>query len=120
MTNKLEVNFTAAQRAALHQRAEQLGTHGMEEAQRAWPDLIASVRSAMQRNTAPEDPAVQELARRWYALVQAFTGGDAGIARKLGDAYTGQPQAMAAHGLDPTMFAYVGKAMAAAGLSLTR
>jgi DNA-binding transcriptional MerR regulator len=120
MTNKLEVNFSAAEREALRQRAEQLGPHGMEEAQRAWPELIANVRSAMQRNVEPEDAAVQELARRWYTLVQAFTGGDAGVARKLGDAYTNQPQAMTAQGLDAAMFAYIGKAMAAAGLSLKR
>jgi len=63
---------------------------------------------------------VQDLARRWHALVQAFTGGDPGITRKLGDAYAKQPQAMAANGLDPEMFAYIGKAMAAAGLSLKR
>jgi len=120
MTNKLEVNFTAAEREALRQRAEQLGSHGMEEAQNAWPELIAQVRSAMNNGTAPEHASVQEMARRWYMLVQAFTGGDAGITRKLGEAYSNQPQAMAAQGLDPTMFAYIGKAMAAAGLSLKR
>ena len=120
MTNKLEVNFNAAEREALRQRAEQLGPHGMEEAQRAWPELIGSVRDAMQRNADPKDAAVQELGRRWYTLVEAFTGGDAGITRKLGEAYAKQPQAMAAQGLDPTMFAYIGKAMAAAGLSLKR
>lgn len=120
MTNKLEVNFTATEREALRQRAEQLGSQGMDEAQRAWPELIAQVRSAMQNNTAPEDPAVQEMARRWYTLVQAFTGGDAAVTRKLGEAYTNQPQAMAAQGLDPAIFGYIGKALAAAGLSLKR
>jgi len=120
MTNKLEVDFSTAERDALRQRAEQLGPKGMDEAQRAWPELIAAVRDAMQRGTAPEDTHVQDLARRWHALVQAFTGGDPGITRKLGDAYAKQPQAMAANGLDPEMFAYIGKAMAAAGLSLKR
>lgn len=120
MTNKLEVDFSAAEREALRQRAERLGPHGMEEAQRAWPELIAAVRDAMQRGVAPDDAHVQDLARRWHALVQAFTGGDPAITRKLGDAYAKQPQAMAANGLDPEMFAYIGKAMAAAGLSLKR
>jgi MerR family transcriptional regulator, thiopeptide resistance regulator len=120
MTNKLEVDFTAAERDALRQRAEQVGAHGMEEAQRAWPELIAKVRDAMQRHIAPDDASVQELARRWYMLVQAFTGGDAGVTRKLGEAYAKQPQAMAAQGLDPEIFAYIGKAMASVGLSLKR
>jgi len=120
MTNKLEVDFSAAEREALRQRAEQLGPHGMQEAQRTWPELIAQVRQMLSDNVAPDAPQVQELARRWYTLVQAFTGGDAGITRKLGDAYASQPQAMAAQGLDPALFAYIGKAMAAAGLSLRR
>lgn len=120
MTNKLEVDFSAAEREALRQRADKLGPAGMDEAQRAWPELIAHVRNAMQRGIAADDAQVQELARRWHALVQAFTGGDPGITRKLGDAYSKQPQAMAANGLDPEMFAYIGKAMAAAGLRLAR
>jgi len=120
VSNKLEVDFSAAERAALRERAEQLGAHGMDEAQRAWPELIAQVRDAMDRKLAPEGAQIQELARRWYTLVQAFTGGDAGIAKKLGDAYANQPQAMAAQGLDPAMFVYIGKAMAAAGVSLKR
>ena len=58
--------------------------------------------------------------RTRYTLVQAFTGGDAGVTRKLGEAYTNQPQAMVAQGLDPAMFGYIGKALAAAGLTLKR
>ena len=40
------------------------------------------------------------------------------MTRKLGQAYQAQPQAMAAQGLDPGLFAYVGAALRGAGLSL--
>ena len=45
-------------------------------------------------------------------------GGDAQVTRKLGQAWNAQPAAMAAQGLDAALFAYIGEAMRAAGLSL--
>lgn len=118
MSTQLNVDWTERERDDFRRRAEQLGETGMAEAQRLWPELIAQVRAAMDAGTPVETAGVQDLARRWYALVQCFTGGDAAVARKLGDAWQAQPSAMAAHGLDPALFAYVGRAMAAAGLSL--
>ena len=118
MTTQLNVDWSAQQRADFERRAGQLGPAAMAEAQRLWPELIAAVRAAQQAATPPEDAAVQELARRWYALVQTATGGDPEVTRKLGQAYREQPGAMAAQGLDSALFAYVGAAMRAAGLSL--
>lgn len=119
MTTQLNVEWTAQQRADFARRAGQLGSAGMAEAQQLWPELIAQVRAALDAGVPAEAPAAQALAQRWYALVQAFTGGDADVTRKLGLAYQAQPQAMAAQGLDPALFAYVGAALRAAGLSLT-
>ncbi len=111
-------HFTPEEREQLRRRAEQLGEAGMRQAQEEWPRLIASVRTAMQAGTAPTDPSVIELGRRWHALVNAFTGGDANIARKLKEAYDDNPQIMAAQGMNPEMFAYIREAMQAAGLKL--
>lgn len=118
MSNELKLDLTESERQALLKRAEQLGQDAIETAQRDWPKLIADVRAAMQTGKTPEDPAVQELGRRWHALMQAFTGGDASVTRKLGDAYRSQPQAMAAQGMDQEMFRYMGAAMKAAGLKV--
>jgi hypothetical protein len=109
MTTQLNVEWTAQQRADFARRAEQLGAAGMAEAQQLWPELIAQVRAALDAGIPAQAPAAQELARRWYALVQAFTGGDAQVTRTLGEAYHAQPQVMAAQGLDPALFAYVGE-----------
>jgi DNA-binding transcriptional MerR regulator len=120
MSTQLNVDWTEHERDDFRRRAEQLGEAGMAEAQRLWPELIAQVRAAMDAGTPPETSEMQDCARRWYALVQCFTGGNTDTARKLGAAWQAQPNAMAAHGLDPALFAYVGKAMAAAGLSLSQ
>lgn len=111
-------HFTPEEREQMRRRAEQLGEAGMQQAQNEWPELIARVRAAMDAGTPPTDPAVLEMGRRWYALVQAFTGGDANIGRKLKQAYDEEPQVLAAQGMDKAMFAYVREAMQAAGLQL--
>lgn len=118
MTEKLNVDLTESERAELLQRAERLGEAGMQEAQQAWPKLIAEVRAAMQAGTPPTDPKVVEMGRRWHGLVTAFTGGNPELSRKLRDAYVQQPQALADRGMDPEMFPYIRKAMEAAGLKL--
>ncbi len=111
-------HFTEGEREQIRQRAEQLGEAGMRQAQEEWPRLIAQVRAAMEAGKPASDPEVLEMGRRWHALVNAFTGGDANIARKLKSAYDENPQIMAAQGMDPKMFAYVREAMQAAGLKL--
>lgn len=118
MSTQLNVDWSAAEREDFRRRAAQLGATGMAEAQQLWPELIAEVRAARQAGVPAQAAEVQELARRWYALVQTFTGGDAAVAQKLGQAWQSQPAAMAAQGLDPALFAYIGEAMQAAGLSL--
>ena len=118
MTETLKVELTDAERAELLQRAEKLGETGMQEVQQAWPKLIAEVKAAMTAGTPPTDPKVVDMGRRWHALVQAFTGGNPHIARKLRDAYQQQPKALAARGMSPDMFPYMRQAMEAAGLKL--
>ncbi len=118
MTETLKVELSESERAELIKRAEKLGEGGMQEVQQAWPRLIAEVRTAMDAGTPPTDPAVVELGRRWHDLVQAFSGHNPAINRKLSEAYLQQPKALAANGMSPEMFRYVGAAMVAAGLDL--
>lgn len=111
-------HFTPAEREQMRQRAEQLGEAGLQQAQNAWPQLIKEVRAAMNLGIPATDPSVLALGRRWYALIQAFTGGDANLGRRMREAYDKEPQEMAAQGMDNAMFAYIREAMQAAGLSL--
>ena len=111
-------HFTPEEREKMRLRAEELGEAGMQQAQQEWPELIRQVRGAMNLGIPATDPAVLDMGRRWHALVNAFTGGDANVTRKLKEAYAREPQVMAAQGMDGAMFAYIREAMQAAGLVL--
>ena len=72
----------------------------------------------MAAGVAPESPEVLALARRWMALVQEFTGGDAAIGKAVMAMYQHEGDTLKQQmGGDrvPTseMFAYIGKANAA-------
>jgi len=94
-------------------QGELYGPEKIREVEREWPELIEKVKAEMDRATPPDDPRVQTLARRWRELVGMFSGGDAGIERKLKDAYQQAPEFGAQFGMDPALFEYAGKAMAA-------
>ncbi|HEX7323732.1 MAG TPA: TipAS antibiotic-recognition domain-containing protein [Rhodanobacteraceae bacterium] len=111
-------HFTAEERKQLRERAERFGADNMQRYNQQWQQLIAEVRGAMAAGQQPSAPVVLELARRWYALIQAFSGGDANLGRKMRAAYEAEPQVMRAQGMSDAMFAYVGEAMRAAGLRL--
>lgn len=74
-------HFTPSEREQMCERAEQLGEAGVQQAQNEWPQLIKEVRTSMNLGIPASDPSVQALGRRWHALVNAFTGGGANIAR---------------------------------------
>lgn len=105
-----EKHFTREQLDQLAARRQAVGETCIREVEQEWPRLIAAVREHMQRGTAPTDPAVQGLTRRWQALVEEFTGGDAGIADGVRSVYENEPAARQRTGLDPEIMAYVAEA----------
>jgi len=108
-------HFTPEQLRDLHERGEELGAARIKAVQEEWPLLIQQVRQQMENGADPASDAVQELARRWTSLIKEFSGGDAGIERSLGKMYNQQPEVGRQFGLDPAIFAYIGKANAAKG-----
>lgn len=110
----IEKHYTPEQLAQLEERADELGPGGMERAQQDWADLIAAVQAERERGTDPTDPRVLELARRWQALLEAFTGGDPGIASSLAQMYDQEGPEQASRGMvDPGLMEYLGRAQAA-------
>jgi DNA-binding transcriptional MerR regulator len=108
--------FTPDQRAALEERREELGTDGMERAQRDWAELIAAAQAERDAGSNPSDPRVQELARRWQALIEQFTGGDPGIRANLERMYGEEGPQKASRGMvDPELMAYMREALERAG-----
>jgi DNA-binding transcriptional MerR regulator len=112
----IESYYTPEQLEALKARGEQLGPERIQQSQREWADLIAQVRSEMEKGTDPAAPEVQAMARRWRDLVEQFTGGDPGIERSLGRLWKEQGDTLVAqHGTeyDPRgVYEYIGRAMA--------
>lgn len=56
-----------------------------------WPPFIRDVRSAMDRNIAPDGDEAQTLARRWTRLAMNRFGGDTGLAKKMKQMYLQEP-----------------------------
>ena len=75
--------YTPEQLEQLDARARELGEDGMAKAQQDWADLIAEFDAERLAGTDPADPKLQPLVDRWNGLIQAFTGGDPGIAASL-------------------------------------
>ena len=99
--------FTADQREAIASRA-----HLAEQGERDWAALIDAVRAARDAGEDPRGPRMQELAARWRALIEQFTGGDAGIRDALVRMYREEGSAAASQGaVDPELMQYVGEAL---------
>jgi len=109
-----EKYYTPEQLQQLEERRRTLGPEAIKAVEAEWPQLMAAMRAEMEKGSDPASEPVQKLAARWSELVRAFTGGDAGIEKSLNTAYQQEPAAGAKHGLDPRLFEYVGRAMAAA------
>lgn len=112
-----EKHYTPEQMETIKRRAAEVGQERIEASQREWMDLIAKVREAMDRGLSPGDEPVLGYARKWRSLVDEFTGGDKGIEASLARMYREEPAAleMSGNSMDPAMFDYIGKAMAALG-----
>jgi DNA-binding transcriptional MerR regulator len=111
--NMFEKYYTKDQLAELKQLADTLGDAGMRKAEDDWAALIAEVRTEMEKGTDPQSPVVLALARRWRTLIEAFTGGNPEIEKSLRTMYQNEPVHQKTAGTpDPSMMAYVGKAMA--------
>jgi MerR family transcriptional regulator, thiopeptide resistance regulator len=109
--------YTAEQLEDLKKRAETIGAERMQQVPGEWAKLIAEVRAAMEHGTDALAPEVQDMARRWIALINEFTGGDPGIERSVGRLWKEQGDALVAkHGSEYDsrgLHEYISQAIAA-------
>ncbi len=110
-----EKYFTPEQREQLAERGRAVGQERIQQVQQEWPALIARLREEMAKGTDPADPVVAQLATRWLALVEEFTGGDAGLARSVGRLYQEEPAMRQSTGIDAEIMDYIARARAASG-----
>jgi DNA-binding transcriptional MerR regulator len=108
--------YTEEQLERLERRAEELGPDAIEQGQQDWAELLDALRAERNAGTDPADPKVRALAKRSLELVEAFTGGDAGIRESLGRMYANEDPAVVSHGtMDRELMAYLSRAQAALG-----
>ena len=93
----IEKYYTPEQLETLQRRREEVGEEVIQQAPQQWAEWQADVRAAMDAGIEPTDPRAQELARRWFALVSGFTGGDPGLFLSLKRMYQNEDTV---HGMD--------------------
>ena len=71
-----EKYFTPEQLQVIKERREEVGQEHLKRMQETWAELIALIRTEMEKGTDPADAKVQALARRWQDLLHESTGGD--------------------------------------------
>jgi MerR family transcriptional regulator, thiopeptide resistance regulator len=87
------------------------------EAQEAWDRLIAEAKDLMAKGVDPASPPARDLARRWRAMVEMFTGGNPELERRVKAVWNdamADPATAPKLPLNPEIFAYMAKAQAAA------
>ena len=113
-TTMLNKYYTPEQLDYLKARSEQIGETAILQAQTDWQELIEQARIAQTQGINPAHPSVQALAKRWMDLIQAFTGGDAGIEQSLNQMYQHEGPVAASQGAfadaDP-LWNYMGNAI---------
>ena len=109
----VEAQFSSEERARLLAEAPPFD---QEQVSREWDALIAEAKRLM-ADGDPTAPAAQDLARRWFAQVERFTGGDPQLFAKVGAAWQGamaDPQAAPDLPMTPDLMRFVGEAKRAA------
>ena len=116
-TVMFEKYYTPEQLNQLRERGAEVGAERMAAVQDEWQTLFDAFRAAREAGLAPDSEHCLQLARKARALIEEFTGGDAGIERSLGAmvAAEGADKSIAQRGMDvsPGVFEFMGRAQAA-------
>lgn len=116
-TMSYERYYTPEQLQQLERRREEVGGERIAEVQKEWAALFDAYAKAMEDGMDPASDEVQALADKSVALIEEFTGGDAGIGQSLSNMYRneGGEKIMASHGMElaPGLWDYMGRARAA-------
>lgn len=113
VTTMIEEYYTPEQLETLRLRREEAMARGVDIVQQGandWAALTAEITAAMHAGLDPAAPEVQELQQRKQALIDAFTGGDAGIGKGLNRLWKEQGGKLSSqHGYDPNLLEYMGR-----------
>jgi len=113
----IEKYYTTEQLEYLQKRRGEIGEEAVQQGPQQWDDLQAEVQAAIDAGVDPADPGAADLARRWFALIKAFTGGDPGTFKSLKRMYENEDRirGMDVKAMRP-MMDWIGEAAHAAGI----
>jgi DNA-binding transcriptional MerR regulator len=107
--------YTPEQLDQLEQRRQALGEDAIEDVEREWGEIFATLKQEMDKGTDPADPRLRPIGDRSRELIEMFTGGDPGIQASLKRMYETEGPEKASRGMaDPAVFAYLAQVRAAA------
>jgi MerR family transcriptional regulator, thiopeptide resistance regulator len=105
--------FTPDQLARLRERHREAGAGGFARWQQEWTAIVAELRGHLDRGADVAEPAVQETARRWAALMAHMTGGDPEILSAMYASLDGKgPEAATRGVVTADVWEYVKRAFA--------
>jgi DNA-binding transcriptional MerR regulator len=112
-----EKYFTPEQLQVIKEGRERVGHEHLEKMQETWAELIALIRTEMEKGTDPADAKMQELTKRWRELLNQSTCGDPAIEQSMKRLWEEQGDELAArfgaqYDSRP-IWGYIQKAMAA-------
>lgn len=103
--------FTEEQRSKLKIQYEKFKSSNMEALTSDWNQLLTSFQSEMEKGTSPDNPFVQELAKKWQEGINLFAQGDAGIVQAAEHYYRDNPFAAKENGMSRELYEYINKAI---------
>ncbi|MBV8045707.1 MAG: MerR family transcriptional regulator [Paludibacterium sp.] len=77
-----------------------------------WAELVADVHRQMHLASAPESPAVQALARQWFALFQSFAGPNSTTREKIRHAHEQESALLTGTWMNDDMLAFLRQSLA--------
>lgn len=114
---RVESYFTPEQLKEIEERRNALGEEAVIKSQEDWRILMDEVKAEIAKGTDLASPRVQELADRWHAMVQAFTGGNPEIAKAV---RTMMQREERIHGVDSAEVLKLGEFIIAARAAKTK
>src|SRR5215211_1168400 len=107
--------YTPEQLEQLQRRRRDLGDQAIEDVEREWGEIFATLRAEMEAGTDPADPRLRPIAQRGRELVAMFTGGDPGIKQSLNEMWQHEDPAELSRGMvDAEVMGYYGRVQEAA------
>jgi DNA-binding transcriptional MerR regulator len=109
--NMSEKYFTEEQLEKMKKQAEHFSPDDKVQIEKQWSELIANVRTELEKETPVDSPEAIKLAKRWQELTNAFTAGDPEIVKAAERFHAENPGNPLQYGVDGAIYKFIKQAM---------